>query len=189
MEAADGLARCPRCGHNEPAACRSVFVVTGASGSGKTTLYPLVAAALARQCVTFDVDLLIDSASAFNPGQPIHWPAFRDAWFAVAHGVAQSGLPTVLFGPLIPAHLDELPARRWVGDVHFLVLDCGDDLRRQRIESRPPWRGRDITEQVEFGRWLRENIADSVDTGVLTPPEAASRVCDWVLSYLDDANG
>jgi hypothetical protein len=94
--------------------------------------------------------------------------------------VAQSGLPTVLLGPFMPGNLDELPARRWIADIHFIVLDCPDELRRARIRARPPWRGHDLEEQVEFGQWLRRNIADRVDTSSGTPEEAAAAVADWI---------
>jgi hypothetical protein len=173
MEPRDGFAVCPECGRTDAAAVMPLFIVTGASGSGKTTL-----------CVTFDVDWLLDPAGELSGAEPIRWPAFRDAWLAVAHGVAQSGMPTVLLGPLIPQHLDGLPGRRWVGDVHFLLLDCPDELRRDRIQARPSWRGRDIEEQAEFGRWLRRNVADQVDTSAGTPEDTAAAISSWVGEHM-----
>jgi predicted ABC-type ATPase len=150
MEPRNDRAVCPQCGRvDDGAALRPLFIVTGASGSGKTAVLAPLARRLADRCVTFDVDWLLDSAGALSGGQPIDWPAFRDAWLAVAHGVAQSGMPTVLLGPFIPTHLEALPARRWIGDIHFLVLDCPDDLRRARINARPHWRSRDVEEQVD----------------------------------------
>jgi hypothetical protein len=110
-----------------------------------------------------------------------------DAWLAIAHGVAQSGMPTVLLGPFIPGHLQELPARRWIGDIHFLALDCPDGLRRTRISARPPWRSRDIEEQVEFGRWLRRNIADRIDTSGGTPEDTAAAIATWIDLHLTGA--
>jgi hypothetical protein len=89
-------------------------------------------------------------------------------------------MPTVLLGPFIPAHMEALPARRWIADIHFLVLDCPDDLRRARINARPPWRSRDIEEQVEFGRWLRRNIPDRVDTSSGTPKDTAALIVTWI---------
>jgi len=86
----------------------------------------------------------------------------------------------VLLGPFVPGNLDQLPARRWIADIHFIVLDRPDELRRARIRARPPWRSRDLEEQAEFGRWLRRNIADRVDTSSGTPEEAAAAVADWI---------
>jgi hypothetical protein len=154
MQPRAGAAWCPECGGVDPAAAiEPLFVVTGASGSGKTALFGPLARLLAGQCVTFDVDWLIDPATVLAAGGPLDWSALRDAWLAVAHGVAQAGMPTVLLGPLIPEHLGRRPSRRWVGEIHFLVLDCSDDVRRERISARPTWRSRDIDEQTEFGRW------------------------------------
>jgi dephospho-CoA kinase len=161
-----------------------LFVVTGASGSGKTAVLAPLARRLAGRCVTFDADWLLDAAQELSAGQPVSWPAFRDAWLAIAHAVAQCGMPTVLLGPFMPQQLDDLPARRWIGTIHFLALDCPDGVRRERLMTRPAWRARDITEQTEFGRWLRANIADRVDTSRGTPDDTAAAVTAWVLSHL-----
>jgi predicted ABC-type ATPase len=185
MEPRDGFAVCPECGYLDAAAVKPLFVITGASGSGKTTVTGPLARRLQGRCVTFDVDWLLDPAGELSGDQPIRWPAFRDAWLTVAHGVAQSGMPTVLLGPFIPEHLDGLRARRWVGDIHFLVLDCPDDLRRERIRARPPWRSRDLEEQAEFGRWLRRNLAEAVDTSHGTPGDAAAAIAAWVTGRMN----
>jgi predicted ABC-type ATPase len=187
MEPRDGRAVCPECGRTDEAVLGRLFIVTGASGSGKTAVLAPLARRLQGRCVTFDADLIMDAAGALSGGQPVNWPAFRDAWLAVAHGVAQSGMPTVLLGPFIPGHLQDLPARRWTGDIHFLVLDCPDELRRTRISARPAWRSRDIEEQVEFGRWLRRNIDDRIDTSSGTPEDTAAAVAAWVDRHLTGA--
>jgi hypothetical protein len=158
--------------------------VTGASGAGKTTILPPLASALSVDCVTFDADVLLDAAGALSRGQPIDWAAFHAALLAVAHGVAQSGRPTVLLAPLGPGTLESLPARRWIGDIRYLVLDCPDDVRRQRMAARPPWRLHDVEEQVSWGCWLRANVPDHVDTSQGTPAECAAAVASWVLGHL-----
>jgi hypothetical protein len=84
----------------------------------------------------------------------------------------------------IPDHLRDLPARRWTGEIRFFALDCPDDLRRARINARPPWRSRDIEEQVEFGRWLRRNIPDRFDTSNGTPEDTATAVVSWLARHL-----
>jgi predicted ABC-type ATPase len=185
MQPRGGHAVCPECGRlDDAAARRPLFIVTGASGSGKTAVLAPLARRLEGRCITFDIDWLLDAATRLSGSQQIHWPALRDAWLAVAHGVAQSGMPTVLLGPLIPEHLETLPTRRWIAGTHFITLDCPDDLRRARISGRPPWRSRDIEEQVEFGRWLRSNIADRVDTSSGTPEDTAAVIAAWVDRHL-----
>lgn len=176
MEPRDGHAVCPECGRLDDAVLGPLFIVTGASCSGKIAVLAPLARKLRGRCITFDADLLLDSAGALNGGQPIIWTAFLDAWLAVAHGVAQSGMPTVLLGPFIPDHLWGLPAHRWTGDIRFFALDCPDDLRRARINARPRWRSRDTEEQVEFGQWLRRNIptASTPATGHRTTPPRPS---------------
>ncbi len=89
-------------------------------------------------------------------------------------------------GPFTPGQLEPLPARRWVGEIRFLLLDCSDEVRLERLEARPPWRRHDIDEQTKFGRWLRETIADSVDTTLGSPEDSAQAVAAWVANYLRD---
>ncbi|MCA1572926.1 MAG: hypothetical protein LC798_22090, partial [Chloroflexi bacterium] len=70
--------------------------------------------------------------------------------------------------------------------MHFLLLDCPDHLRRQRLEARPVWRGRRrshaIDEQTEWGVWLREHIIDRLDTNQEGVDETVRGLADWVRS-------
>jgi hypothetical protein len=91
----------------------------------------------------------------------------------------------VLLGPLLREHLEGLPTRRWIGDVHYLLLDCSDGVRRQRIERRPPWRGRQIDEQIRFARSLRATVGEQLDTTHTTPDATAVAIAALVDSYLE----
>lgn len=176
---------CPVCGHVDTVVARQpVFVVVGASGAGKSTILPHLLAELTGVAVVFDGDWLIDPLGGERGIAGVDWAAFRDVWLHVAHGVAQNGLPTVLLGPFIPEHLDELPGRRWVTDIHYIVLDCPDDERRRRIEARPPWRSRDVEDQIEFGRRLREHLPDVVDTTSGSPADTAHDVATIIRQHL-----
>lgn len=175
MEPDAGRAVCPQCRRvGESVVLRPLFIVTGASGAGKSAVVAPLARRLQGRCVTFDADFLMEGTA----------PLSDNRWLAIAHCVAQSGLPTVLLGPIIPECLDELAARCWVSDIHAIVLDCPDDLRRARINARPPWRSRDIEQQVSFGRWLRNNIADRVDTGNGSPEDTAAAIAAWIGRHL-----
>ena len=173
------VAVCPDCGSTEPARRRPLFVVTGASASGKTTVFPHLVAALPAALV-FDVDWLIGPFQRACEFGEVDWPALRDAWLTVAHGAAQSGRPTVLLGPFTAAQLDDLPARRWITDVHFAALDCADEVRRARLESRPRWRERAVERHVAFAAHLRATVPTIVRTDEGTPSDAARTLASWV---------
>ena len=155
-------------------------MVTGASGSGKTTVFAPLARELAGEAAVFDIDWLIDAfAIQANTGR-LSWRAIRAAWLSVGSAVAQSGLPTLLLGPLAPFHFGDLPQARWVGAMHFFLLDCPDAVRRQRLEGRPAWRERDVDEQTRWGAWLRENVHDAVDTSRADLDQTVDAVVGWV---------
>jgi hypothetical protein len=92
----------------------------------------------------------------------------------------------VLLGPLVPEQLADVAARRWVGDIHFAVLDCTDHARRARLAARPAWRGRAIDDHIAFAAHLRGVIPTvmSTDTG---PVDAAQRVAEWVRERIASA--
>jgi hypothetical protein len=186
MEPREDLAVCPACGESEPARRLPLFVVTGASGSGKTTVYPHLVATLG-ECVILDLDWLIDSFTQASLPGALSWPALREAWVSIAHGVAQGGRHTVLLGPLMPEQLAAVPARRWVTDIHFAVLDCTDHVRRARLAGRPPWRERAIDDHITFAAHLRTIIPTLIPTDG-SPADAANRVAEWVHERIDNAS-
>ena len=108
MEPIGDVAVCPRCSRADPIQRRPFLVVTGASGAGKSTVFAPLARELAGEAAVFDIDLLIDPFAIQAEGASLSWRAIRAAWLCVASGVAQSGLPTVLLGPLAPFHFDDL---------------------------------------------------------------------------------
>ena len=182
MEPDGDVARCASCGSTEIARRQPLLVVVAASGAGKSTIAPLVADRLRGECVVFDVDWLLDPIGH-------DWPLLRDVWLHVAHGVAQIGLPTLLLGPFIPEHLEDLGGRRWIGEIHHLVFDCTDDERRRRIDARPPWRAHDSDAQVAFGQWLRANIEAHVDTTNASEIDTADAVARWARSIITPPGG
>jgi hypothetical protein len=195
MEPASEGARCPACGRVERGATARLplFILVGASGVGKTTLFPLLAEELRGACAVFDVDWLIDPLRR-TPDAPLdlpYWQVFRDTWLHVAHAVAQNGLPTLLLSSFIPEHLDGLHIRRWMSDVSYAVLDCSDQERRARVQSRPRWGAVGLDEQpefaarqLEFAAWLREHLSPVFDTTDVSPTETAKAVAGWVRQEL-----
>lgn len=74
----------------------------------------------------------------------------------------------MLFGSLLPEHLEGLPGRRLLGPMHFCNLDCDDEVLTGRLRARPAWRGwseKRIAEHQRFAAQLRASIRPTLDTG------------------------
>ena len=171
--------RCPRCGDRHRLPGHPLFVVTGASGTGKSTVVEALRHRL-PDCEVFDADVILHVAA-------LGWDTWRNTWLQLAHAIALNGRATVLCGPLIPEHLEDLPARPLVGPIHFCNLDCPDDLLAQRLRARPAWRGwtdERTVEQQRFAGWLRSRIQPTLDTSVLSVDETADRVASWIRPLL-----
>ena len=135
----------------------------------------------------FDVDWLIDPLKRITPDKGVDWENFRDAWLSVAHGAAQAGRATVLLGPVFADQLEDSPARRWIGPIHYALLDCSDQVRRERLEARPRWRAHEVEKNISFARYLRERTDVVVTTDELDPSQAAARLAEWARQVLKDA--
>ena len=97
-----------------------------------------------------------------------------------AHAVAQSGRATVLLSPFMPDQLQDLPARRWITDIHFALLDCTDTTRTKRLEDRPIWREHNTDRQLAFAEYLRTHIPTAIPTDNATPAATAQAIATWV---------
>jgi hypothetical protein len=176
------LLRCPRCGAERRLPGHPLFVVTGASGTGKSTILEPLQRRLPG-CEVLETDVILHVAA-------LGWDTWRNTWLQLAHAIALNGRATVLCGPLLPEHLEELPARRLVGPIHLCNLDCPDAVLADRLRARPAWRGwteEKIVEQQRFAAWLRARIRPTFNTGMLSADEAADRVAQWVQRLLAGA--
>ena len=68
------------------------------------------------------------------------WDMWRDTWLRLAHGAALNGRVTVLCGSLLQSQLESVPARKFLGPIHFCNLDCPDAVLAERLRARPSWR-------------------------------------------------
>jgi hypothetical protein len=173
------LLRCPRCGAERRLPGHPLFVVTGASGTGKSTILEPLQLRLPG-CEVLETDVILHVAA-------LGWDTWRNTWLQLAHAIGLNGRATVLCGPLLPDHLEDLPARRLVGPIHFCNLDCPDAVLADRLRARPAWRGwteEKIIEHQRFAAWLRARIRPTFDTGTLSADEVADRVVQWVERLL-----
>lgn len=107
-------------------------IVLGAPGSGKTTVAPRLQA-LRPDRVVLDWDHFMPAAELLA-GADIRtssqlWPAYRSLVRTVVTATDPSR--TIVLGVCTPTELADWPPARWV------VLDCNDAERRQRLVGRP----------------------------------------------------
>jgi hypothetical protein len=137
--------------------------LAGVRGAGKTELVGRLAER-ASGFVVLDMDEILDDdlgvlgvRIACGEGAP-HWPAYNRLWVRVAELVARSA-PLLLLGPLLP---EEWRAAGG-GDVAFALLDCSDDVRRERLGARG-WSTPDIDDALEDAAMARAAIATRIAT-------------------------
>jgi hypothetical protein len=180
-------ALCTACGTSTPLSIQPLFIVTGASGAGKTTLIPVLGKLL-LECAVFDKDLLWGRTRDDQ---------FYDCWLLIAHSQAQQNRPTVICGTIMPWELNNNPERTLVGTIYFLNLHCNDEVREQRLRTRPPWRQSSsdafIQRHKEFAQWLLDNAATAYDppmptfdTSSTPVEEVAQQIASWIKQALDE---
>ena len=154
--------------------------MTGASGTGKSTITGPLRQPL-PDCEVFEADTTLHIAA-------LGWDTWRNTWLQLADAIALNGRATVLTGSLIPAQLQDLPARRLLGPVHFATLDCPAGMLAERLRARPAWRGTSgaakLAEHQQFAAWLRANIQPTFDTGDHTADDVATQVAARVTALL-----
>jgi broad-specificity NMP kinase len=182
----DSVLVCQACGHRQPFRRLPLFALTGPSGAGKSTVARLLGPALAGRAVVLEQDVLW-TAGLTDPTND--YRQFRSTWLRMAGMVHQSGRPVVLSGTVVPAQFEQCPQRVFVGDIHYLGLVCEPGLLRERLRTRPAWRGWDearIEETLRFNDWVRTNgptldpPVELLDTTALPLEETVRAVAAWV---------
>ena len=160
-----------------------LHIVTGAPGAGKTTALEAFLA-LKTNYIAFDIDWLIHSASALAQrnifSDETTWPAYGQLWFDVLQTAARNGYPPVFFTPNTPADLDHLGRPDWCTHMRWILLDCPDRVRRERLRQRMGWTETNIQEALEDAEELRGIIPHRLDTSADSPDEIASLLLDWL---------
>jgi hypothetical protein len=180
------FALCPRCNHKHPFLSLPLFIITGASGSGKSTVAFRLAAALCKEAVVLDSDILWRPEFATPEDD---YRAYRELWLRLALNISQSSLPVVLAGTAIPDQFEHLPERPYFSAIHYLALVAtGADLTH-RLQSRPTWRNTSsnsyVQDMLRFNAWLKANAGttsppmQTLDTSALTVDETVERATVW----------
>ena len=156
-----------------------VAIITGAPGSGKSTAVQALGK-LEHPYLIFDMDNLLEPASTLTRTDirtdTQRWPAYRKLWLEFLKQVAQNRRLPVLFGPLDKSDLSGLCDGL---ELHYLLLDCSDNIRQRRLQQRE-WTEAQITEALEDAKLLRSEIDLQFDTGSSSPEQIADNLDKWL---------
>jgi dephospho-CoA kinase len=158
-------------------------IVTGAPGSGKsTTLSAFIE--LHSHYIAFDIDWLADAASTLANkdiySDPSTWKPYASVWFEVLQAVYKNHQIPVFFTPNDPHDIEQFGQPAWCSQIEWLLLDCDDQTRRDRLVHRPKWTEIMIAEAAADARRLHQAIPLQVDTGLLPAKAVASKIREWL---------
>ncbi|QDP96036.1 hypothetical protein FOE78_09110 [Microlunatus elymi] len=148
--------------------------VLGAPGAGKSLIVPRLRRLMPGR-VVLDWDALMgpagELAGAPIPQTPQTWEPYGRLIRAIADVILPADL--VLLGVCTPGELADWPDGPW------LLLDCADDVRRQRLTARNE--PDDIEEVLSDAADYRNLGLPAVDTTQLSPDEVARAVAAKII--------
>ncbi len=160
-----------------------IHIITGAPGSGKSTALAAFLD-LKSAYIAFDSDWLVEPASRLA-GKDIRveqatWQPYNVVWFEIVRAIYANHRVPVLFVPLDQRDIERQGQPAWCSGINWLLLDCADDLRRQRLTRRPGWTLAMVEEAIADAQFLRATVAQRIDTGVLAPTSVAEEILRWL---------
>jgi hypothetical protein len=164
----------------------TIYLVTGAPGSGNSaTLAAFLE--LESDYLAFDIDWLVLTASHLAGRNVIFDKStslpYRFLWFDVLRCVCRNRRRPILFSPFDRRDTGDLGDLGWHPVIHWLLLDCADDDRRERLRRRDDWTQRMIDEAIEDAAYLRQTVPNRIHTGAHPVEEVARTILDWVRQH------
>ena len=160
-----------------------LYIATGAPGAGKSATLDAFLA-LRTPYAAFDIDWLAETASDLAGASIIHdpatWRPYRALWFEILHAVARNDRVPVLFASIDKNDVADVGQPAWCGGIEWLLLDCSDAVRRERLARRRGWTEAMIAEALGDAKALRATIGNTIDTGAHPPHEVVARILAWL---------
>ena len=164
----------------------NLFVITGACGAGKSTMRDALGDLLdPARFFCADADEM--GLNWWDYAGTDRAPLYKGDCLREAVRRAEGRDLVFCSCVHLPDFLTDTAVPEEIGATHCVVLLAEDGVIRQRLRDRPPERGftseEKIAPHVEFNQWFRRNrnkFPFAVDTGVLTPAEAAERIAEHI---------
>jgi hypothetical protein len=160
-----------------------LHIVTGAPGSGKSTALNAFLR-IQSPYLAFDIDWLTVSASQLAGRDIIFdrttWPSYNAVWFDVLHAIHKNSKIAVFFAPLDQRDVAAYGQPAWCDRIEWLLLDCADTIRYDRLQRRAGWTTDMIAESILDAQVLRQQIVERIDTNTYTPDEVATTILTWL---------
>jgi hypothetical protein len=159
-----------------------LYAVSGAPGAGKTSVQAALLAARSG-LVVMDIDELLEDSAllgvpiAVPEAAPI-WPAYGRMWRRIIDMTRRSGHPVAFLSPNIPSEL--------LGAAGYLLLDCDDDVRAERLRARG-WNATQVESALCDARAYRPLFDRAVRTDDTGPDGVAKRILAWIDSLAEAA--
>ena len=179
---------CPECGHRHPFLRLPLLSFTGASGTGKSTVCRRLVPRL-DGAVLLEGDILWrDEFGASKESKQ----DYRNLWLRVCKNIGQAGRPVVLCASASPGEYEACVEARYFSGIHYLAFTCEPDALRERLRTRPCWRGtvseEMIEEHVRWNQWFQDHPHEYdvtlLDTTQATEDDTTSATEQWIRDKL-----
>ncbi len=128
--------------------------------------------------VVIDLDEILDEDGSLlgvmiaGPGGEPAWPAYDRLWMRILAIIFRSGHSVVLLSP--EPSPGDLGPEGWVVPPQWLLLDCPDDVRRERLRARG-WDDARVEEAIADAAQGRRLIPDAIRPEPRDSPAEISR--------------
>jgi hypothetical protein len=161
-----------------------LYLLAGAPGSGKTTLLPHLCGHRSG-LVVIDMDELLEDGALLgvpiaDPRAAPVWPAYNRMWRRIVTLVRRAGHAVLLLCP-VPSLEDLTEGAAWDPPTRWALLDCDDELRRDRLRARgypQDW----VDDALEDAAQARALIPHVISSDADEPAAVAAKVLAWATA-------
>jgi adenylate kinase family enzyme len=169
---------------------KKLTIVTGAPGAGKTTTISEILK-IRTEFMVFDIDWLAESAGKLAEKDiytdSTTWVAYGGLWFEFLHSIYKNSKRAIFFTPNTPSDIEGQGTLKWCDEIGWLLLDCTDNIRMSRLNSREDWCNERKAEALRDAEELRGLELPAIDTGSVLPRDVAQNVITFAQQFANES--